>query len=194
MSTKNAGQIQEIGGRIEQSAGADTRKAVMVGADKASKSTDSVEVALWVKAAIDRLDKLVSADAGAQIMGACGHNCIAVNSGVLKRAQARRAKYPSEEAFLRAEARKPPSGTRLELSEKLLTHYYTPRSFGKGMRCYCGLMRGLPEDTTASRTYCQCSRGFVERYWEGILGRPVRVDLGATALTGARECQFTIYL
>ena len=194
MSKRAAGPIQEIGGRVEQFAGPKVRAQVMAGADKAGKSADAAEIALWVNGAMDRLDKLVAPDTGHQIMAACGHTCITMNSGVVTRGQARRGKYPTEDAFLAAEVKKPSKGTRLELNGRVLTQYYTPHSFGRGMRCYCSLMRGLPGDVNASKTYCHCSRGFVEKYWEAVLGRAVRVELGNTAISGARECQFTIHL
>jgi hypothetical protein len=116
-----------------------------------------------------------------------------MNSGVVTRGLARRAKYPTEAAFLAAEVKKPAAGTRLEMSGKVLTQYYTPHDFGKGLRCYCSLMRELPEDVTASNTYCQCARGFVEKYWQVVLGRAIRVDLSRTAVSGARECRFVIH-
>ena len=93
-----------------------------------------------------------------------------------------------------AEIQKPPKGMRFEREGNVLIQYYTPRTFGGGMRCYCSLIRGLPENETAPITYCQCSRGFVQKYWEGILGRPVQVELGDTAISGANECRFTIHL
>ncbi len=194
MSKKTAGPIQEIGGRVEQFAGAQVRAKVMAGADKAMKSADAAETALWVKGAMDRLDELVDPEMRQQIMAACGRTCIQMNSGVVTRGRVRRGKYPTEEAFLAAEVKKPSAGTRLELSGKVLTQYYTPHSFGKGLRCYCSLMRALPDGATASKTYCQCSRGFVEKYWEAVLGRAVRVELGSTAISGTRECQFVIHI
>jgi hypothetical protein len=106
----------------------------------------------------------------------------------------RRRKYPSDEAFIEAEITRPPRGFRFERDGDLLVQFYTPRSFGPGMRCYCGLMRGLPEGMTSSKTFCQCSRGFVEKYWQAILGRVVAVELKETALTGADECRFLIHL
>ena len=193
MSKRTVGQIKELSGRIEEFVGAKVGAEVAAGADKAAAGGDA-EVALWVKGAIDRLDKLVGSKTGQQIMAACGHSCVAVNSGVVTRAQARRGKYPTEEAFLAAEVAKPPAGTRLELHGKVLTQCYTPHSFRRGVRCYCGLMRGLPAAVTISATYCHCSRGFVEKYWEAVLGRPARVELGRTAISGADECQFVIHL
>jgi hypothetical protein len=194
MAKKTAGQIEEIGGRIEEFVGAEVREKVMKDSEKVATSSDSKKVALWVKGAMDRLDTLTDFAKREQVMLACGYNCIAINKRPMETARARRQKYPTEEAFLTAEVQKPPKGFRFEREGNVLTQYYTPRIYGVGMRCYCSLMRGLPADVRASPTYCHCSRGFVEKYWEGILGRPVRVELGDTAISGADECKFVIHL
>jgi predicted hydrocarbon binding protein len=55
-------------------------------------------------------------------------------------------------------------------------------------------MHALPEGVNASPTYCQCPRGFVEKYWEAALGRPVKVVVEHTAITGGDECKFIIHL
>jgi hypothetical protein len=193
MSDKT-GQIREIAGRIEQFAGAADRERFMEGSGKIAAFSDPEKIALWVKGAIDRLDAAVAQPQREQIMLACGYNCISLNKRPLEAARSRRRKFPDENSFLKAEIGKPPAGMRFELNGRELVQYYTPRTYGRGMRCYCGLMHGLPEGVNASATYCQCSRGFVEKYWEGILGRSVRVDLGPTAVTGADECKFTIHL
>lgn len=194
MAKKTVGQIEEIGGRIEQFAGVQVREKVMKDSEQVAASSDPKNVALWVKGAMDRLDTLTDFAKREKIMLACGYNCIAINHRPMELAKARRQKQPTEEAFLTAEVQKPPKGFRFEREANVLIQYYTPRTFGRGMRCYCSLMRVLPEGVTASPTYCQCSRGFVEKYWEGILGRPVRVELGDTAISGADECKFVIHL
>jgi len=60
------------------------------------------------------------------------------------------------------------------------------------MRCYCSLFRGLPDNETVSSTYCYCSKGFVKRFWEDVLERPVQVDIVQSAISGASECKFVI--
>jgi len=62
------------------------------------------------------------------------------------------------------------------------------------MRCYCSLLRGLPADEKISRTYCHCAKGFVRKFWEEVLERPVTVDLVQSAVSGANECKFAIHL
>jgi len=189
-----AGQIEEIGGHIEEFAGAKVREKVMQGVDRVGKSSDRKKVSLWVKEAMERLDASATREKCSQIMAACGHSCIAHNARMAQAIKNRRQKFPTEEAFLKAEAKKPVNGTRLELRGNTLVQYYTPHTYSTPRRCFCGLMFALPEGVNASPTYCQCSRGFVEKYWEGALGRPVKVEVVATAITGADECQFIIHL
>jgi hypothetical protein len=194
MTKKTAGQIQEIGEHIEEFAGVEIRKKVMEGSEKVSASSDRKKIALWVKEAIDRLDASTTPEKCSQIMGVCGHNCIAHNIRMTQAIKARRQKYQTEEDFLKAEAKKPIKGTRIELQGNTLIQYYTPHTYSTPRRCFCGLMLALPEGVNASPTYCQCSRGFVEKYWESALGRAVRVEVKETAITGADECKFIIHL
>lgn len=194
MASRTAGQIEEIGGHIEEFAGAKVREKVMAGSEKAAAAKDRRQVALWVKEAIDRLDKATTPEKCRQIMAACGHNCCARNNRLVQGIKNRRQKYPTEEEFLKAEAKKPIKGTRLEFKDKTLVQYYTPRTYTRPRRCFCGLMFALPESVNTSPTYCQCSRGFVEKYWESALGRPVMVEVKETCLTGGNECKFIIHL
>ncbi len=112
----------------------------------------------------------------------------------MKSAVARRKKAKNLEEFLEKEQQNPPPGMRFERQGEILYQYYTPKAFTHPMRCYCALFRSLPKDQTVSATYCQCSRGFVQKYWEAILGRQVQVDLLASSIAGADECKFAIHL
>jgi predicted transcriptional regulator YdeE len=188
------GPLEEISRRIEQFAGAAVSKKAMQGKDEILAAKDPVKGALWMKEVIDRLDALTDKKTREKIMTACGHNCIAHNSRMALAIKARRQKFTTEEEFLKAEAKKPVKGTCIELRGNILVQYYTPHTSSTPRRCFCGLMFALPEDVNASPTYCQCSRGFVEKYWESALGRPVLVEVEGTAITGSDECKFIIHL
>ena len=164
----------------------------MEGSEKAAKSADRTQTALWVKQAIDRLDAAATPEKCRQIMTACGYSCIARAKGLANGIKNRRLKHSTEQAFLKAEIKKPVKGIRLERQGNILVQYYTPHTYSTPRRCFCGLMVALPEGVNTSPTYCQCSRGFVEKYWEGALGRPVKVEVIETCLTGADECKFII--
>ncbi len=187
-------QIREIGANVLQLAGDKTAAQVMNGGDRIRAREKPEVIAAWVKSAMERLDVLVDEPTRTQIMLNCGYNCGRANHTAVERALKRRARFKSEEEFLAAETAKPPVGTRLERDGNTLRMFYTPQTFTHPMRCYCSLLRGLPKDETVSRTYCQCSRGFMQKYWEGILGRPLQVELIASCISGADECEFVIHL
>ncbi len=188
------GQIEEIKRRVEQQAGPDVARQVMEGIETLKDSSRPPKVAAWMQGAMERLDRLTDAATRSQIMIECGYNCALVNHGTIEKTKARRRKFATEEAFLEAEAQTPPPGTRLVREGDTLIQYYTPHQFTHPMRCYCSLWRGLPDDQNTSLTYCHCSQGFVEKYWEAVLGRPTPVEVVESCLTGAEECKFVIQL
>jgi hypothetical protein len=194
MSQHTAGQIQEIGGRIEEFAGIEVRQKVMQGSELAAATSNMTRVSLWVKESMDRLDSLADPETRRKIMNACGHNCCRHNIRMVQTRKARRQKFATEEEFLKAEVKNPAKGTRLEIQGNLLLHSYTPHTYSTPRRCFCSLMCHLPEDVQVSPTYCQCACGFMQEYWETILGRPVRVEVLTTAISGAPECQFQVFL
>lgn len=179
---------------VEQFAGKTIAVKVMEGSERITEKTDKRNIAEWVKTAMEKLDALVDEKTRVQIMQKCGYNCAKKNSKVIERAVARRKKYASIDEFLRVEQQKPMKGTRLAREGNILYQFYTPQTFTRPMRCYCGLLRGLPNEETVSKTYCNCAKGFVEKFWENVLGRPVKVDLMQSAVSGDKECKFAIHL
>ena len=177
---------------IEQYAGKATSAKVMQGSEDITEKTDKKKMALWTKAAIDRLDASVDEKIRIQIMNNCGSNCAQINKRVIQKAVERRRKFKSIEEFLKAEQEKPPKGTKIVIEGNQLFHIYTPQEFTHPMRCYCGLIRALPKDVTMSKTYCHCSEGFIKKYWESITGKPVNVTLLESAISGDSQCKFAI--
>ena len=192
MTRSTVGIIEAFASQVEALAGSGVRSQVMTGSESITAKTGAIEVAAWVQGAMNRLDEAAPPETAIAIMEACGAHCAAVNHAVIERAVARRRKYRSEEEYLAAEIRKPTAGTRLERRGDVLHQFYTPRSFGRGMRCFCALVQALPEGETLSPTYCHCSKALVKTLWEAVLGRPVTVQVLRSALTGADECEFTI--
>jgi len=194
MGKRDIDMIRGIGESVENFAGKAIGDSVMKGSEKISLNTDKVKVAEWVKEAMNKLDKMTDKKVRIQIMENCGYNCSAVNKGVIEKAKARRKKYKSIEEFLKIEQLNSMTGTRLERKGNVLHQFYTPKSYTRPMRCYCSLLRGLPENQKVSLTYCHCSKGFVKKFWEGVLERDVKVKLIKSVASGAQECEFAIYL
>jgi hypothetical protein len=193
MAKKHLRMIEELGRQIDRLAGEKTRKKILEGSENLG-AANSEQIALWVKGAMERLDGAAGLKTRNAVMEQCGRNCAEVNHATVDRVVVKRKKYKSLDEFLDAEKNKLLPGMRLERDGRILYQYYTPRSFSPPMRCFCGLLRGLAAEESVSPTYCQCSRGFVLRMWERVLGKPVKVEVLATAVTGAKECQFKIEL
>jgi predicted hydrocarbon binding protein len=194
MGKRDPDMIRGIGENVERFAGKEARDKVMEGSEKISPGTSKKKIAEWVKEAISKLDKLADKKVSSEIMENCGYNCSIINKRVIEKARARCNKYRDIEKFLEAELSNPMLGTRLERKGNVLHQFYTPGSYSTPMRCYCSLLRGLPDDQKVSITYCNCSKGFVKKFWEGVLERTVKVELIKSAVSGAQECEFAIYL
>jgi hypothetical protein len=179
---------------IELLAGEKISKKVMEGSEETTEKTDKKKTAEWVKTAMERLDALVDEETRVQIMENCGYNCAEVNNRVIERAKNRRKRFKNADEFLEAEQRKPMVGTRLVREGKTLYQFYTPQAFTRPMRCYCALLRGLPDDQKVSGTYCHCSKAFVKKFWENVLERPVKVELKESVVSGGSECKFAIHI
>jgi hypothetical protein len=179
---------------IEHVAGKSVAAKVMQVSEEITENTDKKIIAQWVIGAMQRLDALVDEETKVQVMLDCGYNCAKKNHGIIERAMARRKKYANIDEFLAAEQQHPARGTRLHREGNTIYQLYTPQTFTRPMRCYCGLFRGLPTEDTVSLTYCNCAKGFVEKYWEAVLQKPVKVDLLQSAISGAKECKFRIHL
>ena len=179
---------------LEEVAGKPIAAKVMEGNEQITEKTDKKRIALWVKNAMERLDALADRETREKAMQNCGYNCAKKNHKVIERAVARRKKFASVDDFLMAEEKNPPKGTKIARAGNIVYQTYTPKTFIRSMRCYCSLFRQLPAEDKVSTTYCNCSKGFVEKYWEAVLQKPVKVDLLKSAISGDEECTFAIHL
>jgi len=171
----------------------ETYRQVMAGSERITASWKLERVAMWTKGAIERLDILVDEQTRRQIMANCGSACALAGQKKAMKTGAKRAQYPTLDAFLEAEfVCAPQRGARFFRGGGKLYQVYTPRAYS--LRCYCPLLRKLPDEETVSATYCQCSRAFVQKTWQAILERPVNVELVESCVCGARECKFAIEL
>ena len=194
MTEADVKMIKELEKTIERIAGKVVSKKVLQGSEHITKSSPKNNIALWVRDAIHRLDSSIDQKARIQIMESCGRNCASINKRVIESAKKRRKKFKDLDAFLEAEQRKPMKGTRLSKDGNILYQYYTPHAFTQPMRCYCSLLRGLPKDTSVSLTYCHCSKAFVQKLWESVLEKQVKVELLQSVISGDSECKFAIHL
>jgi len=61
--------------------------------------------------------------------------------------------------------------------------------------CHCAQVSGaISQDLPVPEGFCECGAGFYRHIWEGILGRPVRVEIVETTAAGGHRCTFAIHL
>jgi hypothetical protein len=156
------------------------------------KSADPERIAQCVKAMMDRMDHQLDEDTRNKVMALSGFDCISANKRAVDQAVKRRQKYSTLEEYLEAEEKHPSRGTRFRREGDVYYQWYTPHEWSKPMRCFCSLMKGLPEGIDSSKTFCKCSESFVKAVWETVLEQPVIVKALETAISGSDECRFEI--
>ena len=191
---KKHGMIVTMEKCIEKFAGQSARDEIMEGSDDISEKGDKKRVAKFLQGAMENMDALVDEKTRVELMENCGYQCALQHGAMIQRALTKRRKFKTVDDYLDAEQRKPARGTKLVRKGDTLYQTYTPRAYSKSLRCYCSLLRGLPPEETVSPTYCQCSKGFVRKFWESVLGMPVQVELLRSAVSGDKECEFAIHL
>ncbi len=179
---------EQLKGSIIEKLGVDGEK-IFEGKEAPS---NPVKRARWVKTVMRNLDEAVDKETRFDVMHVNGVNCADHNAKVVKAAVARRGKHGTLDEFLDSEIRKPQAGTSIERDGDGLILSYLPANFKHPMRCFCSLVNALPEGETLSSTYCQCSVAFVETWWSRVVGKPVKVSLLESAVTGSDKCRFRI--
>jgi hypothetical protein len=73
-----------------------------------------------------------------------------------------------------------------ESDETLKRYYY----------CHCPWARDsiIQDDVEVSPTFCNCSAGFHKKYYEVVLGQPLKAEVSETVLAGDPWCKFAIHL
>ena len=186
--------VTEFGVNVRRYAGNKVEEEVMEGSERLTPSSASEEFAQWAKMAVDRLDDLVDEPTRNRIMQHCGRNCSQEYQEVIQFAKDRFQQSRDLNDFLESESRTEFPGTKLWREGDVIYQVYDPASFVEPTRCYCCLLRSLPSEERISTTYCHCSEGFVKSYWEEVLGRPVKVEVLESVVSGGKECRFAIRL
>jgi hypothetical protein len=194
MTDKELGMIKELESQIEQFTNPATAQKVMVSCTDLKPNSPKKKIAQCMKSVVESMDQEIELPIRIKIMENCGQNCACVNHKVIDAAKKRRNSFKSNNAFLESEQQHPMRGTKLLREGNILHFLYTPHEFSDKiqLRCYCGLFRGLPESENVSQTYCACSKAFVTKFWEEVLGKPVSVEIVRTAISGADVCEFKI--
>jgi predicted hydrocarbon binding protein len=59
-------------------------------------------------------------------------------------------------------------------------------------KCLCSLVQDRPP--LMSKTYCNCSRGWLKETFETVMEKPVGVELEDSIMQGGKNCRFIVFL
>ena len=201
--------LERFAKNIADVAGEDAKRGVMKGSERLGPHPTPSQRAKWIKGAMERLEALVDEERRKQIMiKTCPHTY------PRKRIEKLRKLYEqlgSIDKLLEVMYNdKSYGGTSYYdcPQRKGNTVYITkvpcnPRSHEKAQTelerkltyCHCPWARAaLKTSTKVSPTFCYCSASWDKQLWEGILERPVEVEIVKTLLNGDNCCVHTFRL
>jgi len=148
----------------------------------------------WIKSVVDNLDRLLDEETKRKILNACGRACFIDAFGVAddRKPSAERAQLSlSQLAKIGMEVRR--DGDTITILYKWGTKQ---NPYGLSMRegyCMCPIAEtGLPG---LSRTFCECSAGYVKELLERATGMTVvEIEVLESLLRGGKDCRFKVVL
>ncbi len=201
--------LDELAEGLDRFAGEAVRQQVMDRSETLTLGCTPREKADWVKGAMERLDAAVAdEETRSKIMTGCSHR---YPEWRIQEMRAHYERLGNIDQLLTL--------MRLDQSDRGFSWYSYPERVGnllyetknpadpekylqatteaerRAFSCYCGLVRAaILAGETISTTHCYCGAGWPKQLWEGILGRPVQVEIRRSVLRGDDCCSFTIHL
>ncbi|HVN74924.1 MAG TPA: DUF6144 family protein [Thermoanaerobaculaceae bacterium] len=172
--------------RLLADEGADTAP----GAATAAHAVKRMEFSdAWVRRFMSVLDETLDPAARTKVMAANGRACLRewlASEG--------RKVTPVPFETWAAKVRENPPNASLRVDGNVIYFEYTSSAETGGASpesvCLCPMVESKPAGL--SRTYCQCSVGYVKEMHERKFGRPVQVELLDSVLYGGKRCRFKI--
>ena len=162
-----------------------------------AKSPDwrKMEEAGWkFKAMMDHMDEMLDQDTKIKILNACGRSCYINAFGV---ADERKPTPEQAEAYLKNLEK---SGIEVRREKDTITVFYRwgakQNPYGLSMQegyCMCPIVESGA--VGMSKTYCNCSAGYVKEALQRTTGKTVlQAEVLESILQGGKDCRFKIVL
>ena len=191
---------QRLADNLERVLGADDRAEVLRDLDQISLGSSCEERKTWVNYAMERLAALAGEADSFDVLSRCAH----IFSP--RRIESLRAIYERNldiDEVLKAMEADPDWYEKPARDGDIIYVTKVPRNrqgyeeatdeAEKRMHyCHCALVRTKPSDVHPA--FCYCGAGWYRQIWEGILGKPVQVEILKSLTNGDDTCQFAIHL
>ncbi len=201
--------IATLADGLERYGGAAIRQQVLGADDVPGIETPALEKTCWAQALMTRLDAAIP-DEGARrdLLNPCAHVF------PQERIDALRADYQrlgSLDRLLETMGRDRSVGgtsfyahpyregsviieTKLPADPEGYANATDPKE-KRASACFCPPIRlAIRQDIPVSGTFCHCGAGWFRRLWEGVLERPVWIEVQQTVLRGDDCCRFAVHI
>ena len=183
-----------------------TKEEIFKKAPTISAKSSATNKAEWVKAIMDSLDALVTdKETRREILLCCSHRFPKTRIQTLKKEYHRLGNIDALLEYMHKDDswaglsyyEYPKRDGKLIYVTKIP---YNPKQYeeattDEGRRrayCHCGWVKATKEPI--SKTFCYCGSGWYKTLWEGILEKPVMVEVLSTVASGDSDCSFAIHL
>ena len=140
---------------------------------------------VWTQRFFSEFDAHVEAPIRVAVMNACGRGCYASQP----HQPVEKPGFPAVDAVLAWSNQK---AGRVIAKREGRTVQFELAAQASNPRCVCPLIKGVKDGI--SPTYCQCSAGYTQAFFESLSGKPVSVVLEESLFTGGQVCRFRIQL
>lgn len=189
--------------------GEEIRSKVIQGSENLVIESSLDERFRWVKGAMERLENLADEDQKYDIISSCAHvfakepiekakriyeNTVKQTNDPMKAVDAVLDFMEEDSAWAQSPVRKGKMlySTKLPRDQQGYEKTTNKKEKRKAY-CFCPIIRNRLDDDMPI-TFCYCGAGWVRQQWEGILGKPVKIDIIESVLQDDDVCQFAIYL
>ncbi len=133
----------------------------------------------WIGTLMENLDEMVDEKTKIKVLENCGRSCIP--QAFLKKAANIKAKSKDDNEFL-------------DKLGKIWKHLKRDgdKIFVVYNQCYCPMVKSYKGEL--SKSFCNCSRGWVKELFESTTGKPVTVVLEKSIRQGDDICRFRVKL
>ena len=177
------GRAKKLADAIETVVSESAARRVLEGLRLPSAGTTARSKARWVRQVIERMDRDLPAAQRREIRTCC--SCRVTD----KMVRTHRKYWRDADGDLAAYAGKVRGGGWKSMKHtggRTLEYSYDFKD------CICGLARGT--DEPISHTFCLCTAGHCERFFEAVFGVPARVTILKTHLRDGENCSFRVRL
>jgi len=201
-------RLERLAENLDRLAGEAVRQDVMAGSERYPLCSFH-ERAEWYKGAIERLDLLVGdEDTRRRVMITVGDQFPRARIATMRDYYQRTGDLDGLLEIMRAdrtlgdrswyEAPTREGNVIYVTKDPVLPEEYqqaTTENEKRAAYCHCRVLaQAIRDGMTISKTYCYCGAGWYQQLWEGILGKPVRIEVVKSILQGDDRCSFAIHL